>query len=80
MDRRIIYIETGNPLFKWTEEKQKAFDEQQKHKQLCLARFCWVNANVLTPSGKTWAKVFEEKEGMTLTQFKLLKEQENGDR
>jgi len=48
------------------------------HKDLILhfARFCWINQTKKAPSGKLWRDVFTEKSGMTLYQYKELKDAE----
>jgi len=66
VDRPIMHIEGGN----WDEEAQEAFDLLQEDRRLHFARFCWKRMHQEAPSGKTWAKVFHEKEGLTLQQFK----------
>ena len=72
MDRRTMHIEGGN----WDEDAQQRFDELQKDRQLHFARFCWTRMHETAPSGKTWATVFHEKEGMTLKQFKDMKDED----
>ncbi len=74
--RQVMHIEGGN----WDEEAQANFDLLQKDRQLHFARYCWKRRHQLAPSGKTWGQVFENKEGLTLDQFKINKEQENGNR
>ena len=71
--RQVMHIEGG----KWDDKAQAEFDQLQKDRQLYFARFCWKRRHQLAPSGKTWGQVFESKEGLTLDQFKLNKEQEN---
>lgn len=44
-------------------------EEQQQHRRLCFARWCYARARVTAPSGATWAEVFAKKEGITLEEY-----------
>jgi len=39
---------------------------------LHFARYVWPRQNDRTPSGKTWAEVFENAHGMSISKFKSL--------
>lgn len=45
------------------------YKEQQRHRRLCFARWCWARRNVVAPSGVTWADVFARNEGLTLHEY-----------
>ena len=49
--------------------------EQQEYRRLCFARHCWRRRHQQAPSGRTWAEVFKQLEGMTLEEYKLYREQ-----
>jgi len=49
---------------------KKKWEEDQAHRRLCFARFCWVRRYELTPSKKcTWEERFEQMEGVSLSRF-----------
>ena len=39
---------------------------------LHFARYVWPRQNARTPSGKTWAEVFESAHGISISKFKSL--------
>ena len=47
---------------------------------LHFARFCWRNQHKRAPSGKLWRDVFQDKSGMTLYQYKELRNGKDGSR
>jgi len=48
---------------------RKKWEADQEHRQLCFARYCWVRRGQVAPSGLFWEESFENREGISLSQY-----------
>mgnify|MGYP001598608833 CR=1 FL=1 len=49
---------------------QEEFDREQFQRRFYFAKFCAGQGRRVAPSGKPWSLIFQEKEGLTLQEFK----------
>lgn len=55
---------------------QAKYDQEQADRRLHWARHCWRRRHQLSPNGLNFAQLFHKTEGITLEQFKEIKDEE----